>query len=142
MAPTMLEESCKRIQHCCATFRRLRNKRNVGSCWPKSLPGFKLCATTSNNIQQGVQTDARCNIQHWWELLANNVASVCTGFKSYITLTLHFSQHDRAAILRVALSWPPRKPTVFARLARWQQVTMKSKPVCKIPLIMVKDFAL
>ena len=27
-----------------------------------------------------------------------------------------------AAILRVALSWPPRKPTVFARLARWQRV--------------------
>ena len=26
------------------------------------------------------------------------------------------------SILRVALSWPPRKPTVFARLARWQLV--------------------
>ena len=30
-------------------------------------------------MQQGVQTDAKCNIQHCWELLANNVASVCTG---------------------------------------------------------------
>ena len=48
----MLEELCKRIQHCCATLRRSRNKRTVGSCWLKSLTGFKLCATTRNNIQQ------------------------------------------------------------------------------------------
>ena len=34
-------------------------------------------ATTSNNMQQGVQTDATSNIQQCWELLANNVASVC-----------------------------------------------------------------
>ena len=27
-----------------------------------------------------------------------------------------------AAMLRVTLSRPPRKPTVFARLARWQLV--------------------
>ena len=27
-------------------------------------------------MQQGVQTDATCNIQERWELLANNVASV------------------------------------------------------------------
>ena len=74
----MLEELCKRIQHCCATLRRSRNKRNVGSCWLKSLTGFKLCATTSNNMQQGVQTDETCNILQCWDLLANNVASVCT----------------------------------------------------------------
>ena len=91
----MLEELRQRIQHCCATFLRSRNKRNVGSCWRKSLTGFKLCVTTSNYIQQHatadatckigswstlgcVQTDATCNIQQWWELLVNNVASVCT----------------------------------------------------------------
>ena len=45
----------------------------------KSLTGFKLCATTPNNTQQGVQTDATCNIQQCWELLAYNVASVCKG---------------------------------------------------------------
>ena len=44
VAPTMLEELCKRIQHCCVTLRRPRNKRNVGSYWLKSLTGFKLCA--------------------------------------------------------------------------------------------------
>ena len=91
----MLEELCKRIQHCCTTLRRSRNKRNVGSSWLKSLTGFKLCATTSNNIQQHatadttckiggwstlgcVQTDSTCNMQQYWELLVNNVASVCT----------------------------------------------------------------
>ena len=42
---------------------------------------FKLYATTSNNMQQGVQTDATCNIQQCWELLANNVESVCTRLK-------------------------------------------------------------
>ena len=36
----------------CATLRRSRNKRSVGSCWLKSLTGFKLCATTRNKIQQ------------------------------------------------------------------------------------------
>ena len=29
-------------------------------------------------MQQGVQTDATCNIQQCWELLVSNVASVCT----------------------------------------------------------------
>ena len=36
-------------------------------------------AATSNNMQHGVQTDATCNIQQCWELLPNNVASVCMG---------------------------------------------------------------
>ena len=52
-----------------------------------SLTGFKFCATTSNNMQQGVQTDATCNFQHCWELLANNVASVCTGLHRAFSLT-------------------------------------------------------
>ena len=50
----------------------------------KRLTGFQLCATTPNNTQQftrnnmqrGVLTDATCNIQQCWEMLANNVASV------------------------------------------------------------------
>ena len=37
-------------------------------------------ATTCKNKQQGVPTDATCYIQQCWELLANNVAPVCTGF--------------------------------------------------------------
>ena len=35
--------------------------------------------TTRSNKQQGVQTDATRRIQQCWELLANNVASVCRG---------------------------------------------------------------
>ena len=37
-----------------------------------------------------------------------------------------------AAILRVALSLPPRKPTVFAQLARWQYTTTQTLPVGKL----------
>ena len=47
---------------------------NAGNCYvrlsvAKSLTGFKLCATKSNNMQQGVQTDATCNIQQCCVLL-------------------------------------------------------------------------
>ena len=35
-------------------------------------------------MQQGVQTDATCNIEQYWELLANNVASVCTGLWGFV----------------------------------------------------------
>ena len=41
----------------------------------KSFTGFKLCATTPNNTQQhatGCANNATCNIQQFWELLANN----------------------------------------------------------------------
>ena len=37
-------------------------------------------ATTSNNMQQGVQTDATCNCQHCWELLANRLRPFALGF--------------------------------------------------------------
>ena len=40
--------------------------------WPVSNVAQQH-ATTSNNMQQGVQTDATCNIQQCWELFANNV---------------------------------------------------------------------
>ena len=100
VAQAMLEELCKQIQHCCATLRRSGNKRNVGSCWLKSLIGFKLCATTRNNIQQGVQTDATCNTQQCWELLANNVASVCSGLNTigFHPQTQNWSEPDRKKV--------------------------------------------
>ena len=40
-------------------------------CWEllaERFDRFQLCATTSNNMQQGVQTDATCNIEECWEL--------------------------------------------------------------------------
>ena len=39
-------------QHCCVRLHVA-----------KSLTGFKLCSTTTNNMQQGVQTGATRNIQ-------------------------------------------------------------------------------
>ena len=54
------------------------SKQMLG-CWLSSLTGFKLCATTPNNMQQGVQRDATCNIQQCPELLTNNVVSDGTG---------------------------------------------------------------
>ena len=107
----MLEELCKRIQHCCATLRRSRNERNVGSCWFKGLTGFKLCATTPNNMQQGVQTAMTCNIKRscWptmlrpfaWDLtlmtaiaffdvlLAVTILALCLSYNIHVKSTGH-----------------------------------------------------
>ena len=48
-------------------------------CWELLAEKFDQFQTLRNNMQQGVQTDATCDIQQCWELVANNVASVCTG---------------------------------------------------------------
>ena len=51
-------------------FKMKKEKENyVGTCCvrlhvAKRLTGFKLCTTARNSMQQGVQTDATCNIQH------------------------------------------------------------------------------
>ena len=66
-------------------YKMCHNKLIAASCWPTMLhqfakTSFKLCTTTPNNTQQhatSVQTDATCNIQQCWELLAYNIASVC-----------------------------------------------------------------
>ena len=48
-------------------------------CWELLAEKFDWFQTLRNNTQQGVQTDATCNIQQCWELLVNNnVSSVCT----------------------------------------------------------------
>ena len=111
MAPTMLEELCKRIQHCCATLRRSRNKRNVGSCLLKSLTGFKLCATTSNNMQQGVQTDATCNIQQCWELLHQQC---CVPLHGALVIS-ELTQQD----------WRGKKTTNLVAIILFEQVYAK-----------------
>ena len=41
-------------------------------------------------MQQGVQTDATCNIQQCWELLVNNVASVCMQPKNRGVIDQYF----------------------------------------------------
>ena len=55
----------------------------------------KLCATTPNNMQQGMQMTA---IQQFWELLANNVASICTELKQTRMSNLH--QRDTQSMVR------------------------------------------
>jgi len=102
LAPTMLGELCKQIRHCCATFQGSQN-RNVGSCLLKSLTSFELCATTPNNMQQGVQMDATCNVQRSM-LFANNVASVCTGLYSGSSPNGH--SYEWTALLTAAFSKP------------------------------------
>ena len=59
-------------------------KKNVGSCWLKSLTGFKLCTTTPNNTQRGVQTDATCNIQQCWGVVGQQC---CVGSHGALQLT-------------------------------------------------------
>ena len=51
-------------------------------CWELLAEKFDWFQTFRNNMQTGMQTDATCNLQQCWVLLANNFASVCTGLKS------------------------------------------------------------
>ena len=50
-------------------------------CWMLLAKKSDRFQTLRNNMQQGVQTDATCNIRQCWELLANNVAFVCKGLE-------------------------------------------------------------
>ena len=61
----------------------LRRGGYVGSCWLKSFTGFKICAATCNTgVQKWIQ-HVTCVTSNnvGTELLANKVASVCTGLK-------------------------------------------------------------
>ena len=75
----MLRALAHHVECCCVLLRL------VGSCWVKFETGqtssnnFQQVATTRNNTQHGVQTLATCWAQQCCVLLANNVASVCTG---------------------------------------------------------------
>ena len=57
-------------------------------CWQLLAEKFDRFQTLRNNMQQEVQTDTTCNIQQCWELLANNVASVCTGLYGLLQIIL------------------------------------------------------
>ena len=62
-----------------------------------------------SNRQQGVQADATCNIQQCWELLANNVASVCVWL--YIVWTPYFSLNKtwRSDNTKLSKEWRAQK---------------------------------
>ena len=59
----------------------------------KSLTGFKLCATTPNNMQQGVQTDPTCNIQQCWVRL-HGVSETSPLGSGLVTLNLVPRSHS------------------------------------------------
>ena len=63
-------------------------RNNSQHCWPNNVS-----ATTPNNTQQ---TDATCNIQRCWELLANYVASVWPGYATIANSV----NHTRTSIKR------------------------------------------
>ena len=50
-------------------LRRSRNKRNIGSCWLKSLTGFKLCATTCNRVCKRTQHITSNNVESCWSTM-------------------------------------------------------------------------
>ena len=75
---------------CVMSVRGPNNVRRVVQkiCWEFLAEKFYRFQTLRNNTQQHpltcnrvCKTDATCNIQQCWELLANNVASVYTGLK-------------------------------------------------------------
>ena len=66
-------------------------------------------------MQQGVQTDATCNIQPCWGLLANNVASVCTGLNA-----------------EIMSSNPAKDPKFFYRVNLQLYLRLNSVDVCPI----------
>ena len=43
-------------------------------CWELLAEKFDVFQTLRNNMQQGVETDATCNVQQCWELLVTNLA--------------------------------------------------------------------
>ena len=85
---------------------------------------LKVCLFTTNVIKSHVKLHVK-----------SNATKIPRESTPYITI---FTARSRiflpAAILHVALSWPPHKPTVFARLARWQLILgyscKKSNSVC------------
>ena len=54
-------------------------------------------------MQQDVQTDATCNTQQFWELLVNNVASVCT--QPYLKMTVDRSKRRFMSVIFTVLSF-------------------------------------
>ena len=59
-------------------------------CWELLAQKFDRLQTFATTCK-GVQTDTTCNIRQCWQLLANNVASVCTGLYTPQVLCVCFN---------------------------------------------------
>ena len=75
---------CKRAQHNIVALRFAghRTNHNTGTCWAKSLTGFRLYATSANNIvvvphANGRNKSQHCWAQRCWVLLVYHVGSIC-----------------------------------------------------------------
>ena len=80
-----------------------------------TIENFSACCNTSREV---ITSHVKLHMK-------SNAAKISRESTSYInTYITLFTTWSRiflpAAILHVALSWPPCKPTIFARLARWQ----------------------
>ena len=84
VGPTMLGVVASVLAVLCKRMQRLPRMFGAAVLSAKDT-GFKLCATTPNNMQTDMQTNATCNIQQCLELLGNNVATVCTGLKGAVS---------------------------------------------------------
>ena len=51
-----------------------RSKRNVGSCWLKSLTGFKVCATTCNRVCERTQHVTSNIVESCWPTMLHPFA--------------------------------------------------------------------
>ena len=88
-----------------------------------SCSSYKYSSAADNNVRTlKVRLFTTMVIKSQVKLYVNsNATKIPRESTTYITL---FTARSRiflpAAILLVALSWPPHKPTIYARLARWQ----------------------
>ena len=69
------------IRLCRPCVMHLHGPKNAGRAVQTDPALLRYASVTSNNVQQGVLKEAKCNNQQCQELWANNVVSVCTGLK-------------------------------------------------------------
>ena len=74
-------------------FRDHRTKEMLGVIGWNVWPVSNFAQQHATDMQQGEPTDATCNIQQCWQLLVNNVASVCTQPQSAIFYSFHKLGH-------------------------------------------------
>ena len=102
----MLEEVCKRIQHCCATLRRSQNKRNVGSCWLKTLLANKFASVWTQSKE--LRSDESARLPPMWPRFkswrrCHNVSWVCS--ERFLLCVLRFSSFLKNQHLQIPI--PP-----------------------------------
>ena len=88
--------------------------------WPVS----KFAQQLPSTCKTGFATDATCNLQQCWELLDNNVASVCTGLWMTICLIINLVNYF-SYLAQVLYGWNLTvvNTTFSSILIRWANLT-------------------